>query len=257
MLRIAFAVALVACTHSTPGVRSGVSTDDDDPVLAGLDLGVNAAEDVSRPLVVTVWLDRPGASRDRCFTATSDIRVSVDGHPATLGFPGGIARPQRASGMEWQIENCSPAMFTWQPDPGAPRPDASQVVVERAGHHAEMTVAHLLATRTLAVRPGTTVHAGDHVTLEWNPRADEWSGYPSDPEVHLYEPSEITTHAHVVAAPPDFRFTMPAVRPGKIRLDLNHLYLEAHPKIRSCIGVAKCESQVHNGPRELELDVAP
>jgi hypothetical protein len=255
MIRTATALALlVACSHPRPGVRNGTSTDHDDPALADLSMGANADQDVSRPLTVTVWLGRDSAP---CFTATSDYHVTIDGNPAVLTSPGGAARPFHASGLAWQLSACSPAMFTSAPAPGTPPPGESHIVIEHAGGRAEMTIAHLLTVRTLQVQPGTTVHPGEHVTLTWTPADDEWSGYAASTYVFLYEPNDVGVDAQVTARAPEFHFTVPAVRPGKLRLDLKHPYLDEHPKIRSCTGVAQCESQVHNGPREIELLVQP
>jgi hypothetical protein len=247
-------VVLAACAHK-PGVRSGTIDSDADPSLARLELGVMASQMVDRPLEIHIALSDPDAHGATCFAALQAYRVVVDGQPAQLLRDGSASGGTPISGIAINEGTCNPAAFLWRA-PGGYVPTAqTTITVEHAGRTARATIANLTTRRELRMSPSSSVRPGDRVALEWWPRDDEWSGYPSDPSVHIYQPDELSVHAAVQVDLPRFTFTMPDVRPGPVKVDLSHLYLEAHPIIRACEGVVRCTASAHNGPGVLELVV--
>lgn len=249
-------VALAACSHAhKPGVRSGTIDSNADPALARLELGVMASQIVDRPLEINISLSDPDAHGATCFAVGHAYRVFVDGQPAQLIRDGNASRGTPISGILINEGTCNPAAFVWRAPDGFVPTAQTTITVEHAGRTARTTIENLTMRRQLRISPSGSVRPGDRIALEWWPREDEWSGYPSDPRVHIYQPDELSVNATVQVAPPRFTFTMPDVRPGPVKLDLYHLYLEAHPKIRACEGVLRCTASAHNGPGVLELVV--
>jgi len=279
MTRFVLALSVVAsCAHpSDPGVRNGAITDGADPALARLSLSVHARQVWNRPLELWIYLELPGATRDACFAADTDYRVTVDGQPATISSPGGKASPMRASGVEWQITECEPAAFLWRAEAGFAPSAASLIVIEHAGRHANATISHLTTPRVLRVS-SERVRPGDRVTIEWSPRDDEWPRRLGA-SVRLYAPNESLAPAGVGHArrvdstwvnfggalegrasgtAPRFHFTMPNVRPGPVHLGLSfnpYVHSDARPKIVSCTGITRCAATVHNGPGDVVITV--
>lgn len=251
-MRLLLMMALAACSHARPGVRSGTDHGGD-ASLARLEVGVMATQMVDRPLEISIALSDPDAHGASCFAAGQAYRVLVDGQLAQLLRDGDASRGTPVSGVRIDEGECTPAAFLWRaPDGYVPTPQTT-IMVEHAGHTARTTIANLTARRELRISPSSSVRPGDRVALEWWPREDEWSGHPSDPRVHIYQPDELSVHANVQVELPRFTFTMPDVRPGPVKLDLYHLDLEAHPTIRACDGVLRCTASAHNGPRSLDL----
>ncbi len=132
--------------------------------------------------------------------------------------------------------------------------------MEHGTSRAEMTVERLFARRRLRVDPPGRVHPGDSITLAWSPADDEWSGYDASTEVMIYWPDDFSAHVErnrLNVDLPRFSFTLPDVRPGRAKVSLSTVYLEAHPPILACRGVHRCSASVHNGPEEVEVTVAP
>jgi hypothetical protein len=255
-MRLLLMVALTACSHAhTPGVRLGRIDSNADLSLARLELGVMASQIVERPLEINISLSDPNAHGATCFSAGQAYRVFVDGQPAQLLRDGNASQGAPISGILINEGTCNPAAFVWRATDGFVPTAQTTITVEHAGRTARTTIANLTMRRELRISPSSSVRPGDRVALEWWPREDEWSGYPSDPSVHIYQPDELSVHATVQVDLPRFTFTMPNVRPGPVKLDLSHLYLEAHPTIRACEGVVRCNVSAHNGPGVLELVV--
>jgi hypothetical protein len=254
-MRFLWMVVFAACAH-TPGVRSGSIDGDVDPSLARLELGVTASQMVDRPLEIHLALSDPDAHGATCFAAGQAYRVFVDGQPAQLLRDGDASRGAAISGIMINEGACNSAAYLWRATEGFAPTAQTTVTVEHAGHTARATFANLTTLRELRISPSSTsVRPGDRVALEWWPREDEWSGYPAASSVHIYQPDELSVHAAVRVDLPRFTFTMPDVRPGPVKLDLNHPYLQAHPMIRACEGLVRCTASAQNGPRVLELVV--
>ncbi|MDQ3336064.1 MAG: hypothetical protein M4D80_12920 [Myxococcota bacterium] len=235
----------MGCKTARPGMREGTAGPFDD-----LELTVSASQMVDGPLEVTAMLTRDS---EECFVAPAGMRIVVDGQPLELASPGGKSRGQMISGVRVAFSTCNGAMFRAAQIEPRPR---SQITVELGNLRAHMTVQNLLVTRVLRVLPSAQLRAGDRVTLEWTPASDEWGSGSTPTDVFIYHPNEVSVHPPVESKPPHFHFTMPAVRPGVAKIDLD-AGREAHPKVLGCHGFERCRATAHTGPRDVDIVVLP
>jgi hypothetical protein len=260
ILRWLLAAALAGCGRglaSHPGDFSMLSTNRGFPNVE-VTLG---SDDLGGPVAVTVQL---GFLRDRhaCLIADRSWRVTVDGVPLVLAFPGGPASPTSISGVEFQISRCRSAHFVSPPGAEfAPRP-VSLVEVDLEDRHAEVAVEHLFTRTRLVVHPGTELRPGTPVTLEWQPGNDEWDGYDLSTELHIRRGKEtavsVLSPAKLTCRPPLFHFVMPDLSPGPAKLSLSLVYLTPHPHVARCRWVERC--YVHrtlSAAGELDINVLP
>ncbi|MDQ3365854.1 MAG: hypothetical protein M3680_10545 [Myxococcota bacterium] len=248
---LVLAGSLASCGAPRAGTRQGSGT-----AFAGLELAVHASQRLDAPVEVTVSITGTGRA---CFVAPEALEVAVDGQLLVREHRGGPARPTMISGVPILLSPCIGA--TYRSRAGASFAATAQTVVTMTlgPRRGRMAVRHLLARRELRIEPSNRLRPGDRVTLTWSPATDEWGGYAAGASVHIYEPDDFSTYGTQLAiAPPRFRFTLPAtIRPGRARVALSTLYLEAHPAVLLCHGLERCTARVAMGPRELAVMILP
>ncbi|MCK5799598.1 MAG: hypothetical protein KAI47_20550 [Deltaproteobacteria bacterium] len=217
-----------------------------------LSLAVRATQpQLDHPAKLQVTLARQQASGE----APDCLRLSAG---ATAKIDGVALQLKDRGGLDAQGHRCRPARFVLG---GATRPGPaaeSVVVVEDGDLSAEMHVANLLVARRPRITPGRTLRAGDRVTLTWEPKSDRVFPPLSGLGLFFYGQADgfsgqLGAH-RIERVGRRYRFTLPPMRVGKVKLRLEPGAPQPRVKVLSC-GVAHCEGGPALPARPITLTI--